>query len=65
MGIDASLAQDLCMQYMTGLSKITRKLPASEHTQKISGLLHDLTGELVAVFGKGILEQDGTDNFTD
>jgi len=56
--IDAKLAQDLCMQHINGLSKISRHLPASSNTQKIAGLLSDLMHEFITVFGSGMLEQN-------
>jgi hypothetical protein len=57
MSMDVKLAQDLCMQYCNGLSKMTRQFPASEHTQRIAGLIVDLSHELVSMFGNSILEQ--------
>ena len=57
LSMDAKLAQDLCMQYCNGLSKMTRQFPACEHTQRIAGLIADLSHELVAMFGSNILEQ--------
>lgn len=57
MSMDVKLAQDLCMQYCNGLSKMTRQFPASEHTQRIAGLIADLSHELVSMFGSNILEQ--------
>ena len=55
--MDAKVAQDLCMQYINGLSKLTRQFPANEHSQTIAGLLADLSHELVTMFGGNILEQ--------
>lgn len=56
LGLDAKLAQDLCMQHVQGLSKITRKLPACEQTQRMAALLQDLSHELLEFFGGKILE---------
>lgn len=56
LGLDARLAQDLCMQHVQGLSKITRKLPACEQTQRIAALLQDLSHEIMGFFGTKILE---------
>lgn len=56
LGLDAKLAQDLCMQHVQGLSKITRKLPACEQTQRIAALLQDLSHELLGFFGTKVLE---------
>ncbi len=44
------------MQHVQGLSKITRKLPACEQTQRIAALLQDLSHEILGFFGTKILE---------
>ena len=44
------------MQHVQGLSKITRKLPACEQTQRIAALLQDLSHELLGFFGTKVLE---------